>query len=83
VYDLANAAAGSPAGLLQSLIGNEHDHAGDLTMRGLISIVIGVVFIWGGLSGNMALRGTKNGPALAVVGVFLIGLGIFRMTRKT
>lgn len=52
-------------------------------MRGLISIVIGVVFIWGGLSGNMALRGTKNGPALAVVGVFLIGLGIFRMTRKT
>jgi len=51
-------------------------------VRGLISIVIGAVFIWGGLSGNMSLRGTKSGPALAVVGVFLVGLGVYRMTKK-
>jgi len=51
-------------------------------MRGLVSIVIGIVFIWGGLSGNLSLRGTKSGPALAVVGVFLLGLGAYRMAKK-
>ncbi len=50
-------------------------------MRGIINIVIGVVFIAGGLSGNMSLRGTQSGGALAVVGGLLIVYGIFRLTR--
>jgi hypothetical protein len=51
-------------------------------MRGIISIVIGLVFIIGGLSGKMVMRGTENGYALAAIGAVFIGLGIFRMTRK-
>ena len=51
-------------------------------MRGLISIIIGLVFIGGGLTGKLTLRGTESGYALAGIGVFLIGLGIFRMVKK-
>jgi hypothetical protein len=51
-------------------------------MRGIVSIIIGLVFIVGGLSGKMVMRGTESGYGLAVIGVGLIGLGIFRMTRK-
>jgi hypothetical protein len=52
-------------------------------MRGIISIVIGLVFIIGGLTGQMQLRGTGSGPALAVVGALLIAYGIFRIVKKT
>ena len=31
-------------------------------MRGIINIIIGVVFIVGGLSGGLVLRGTGNVP---------------------
>jgi hypothetical protein len=48
-------------------------------MRGIINIILGLVFVVGGLSGNLSLRGTHSGPALAAVGVVLIGLGIFRL----
>ncbi len=51
-------------------------------MRGLVNIIIGLVFIVGGLTGNLSLRGTQNGPALAVVGVLLLGLGAYRMMSK-
>lgn len=50
-------------------------------MRGIINIIIGIVFVIGGLTGNMALRGTNSGGLLAVVGVGLIILGIFRMAK--
>ena len=50
-------------------------------MRGLVNIIIGIVFIIGGLTGNMALRGTQSGGAIAAVGAFLVLLGLFRMTR--
>ena len=52
-------------------------------MRGIINIIIGIVFIIGGLTGNLALRGTHSGPGLAVVGGVLVLLGIFRMARST
>jgi hypothetical protein len=52
-------------------------------MRGIISIVIGLVFIIGGLSGQLQLRGTGSGPALAALGVGLIGLGIYRIVKRT
>jgi hypothetical protein len=51
-------------------------------MRGILSIIIGLVFIVGGLSGKLALRGTESGPLLALVGVGLIGLGIYRIVKK-
>jgi len=50
-------------------------------MRGLFNIVIGVVFIVGGLTGNMSLRGTHSGPALAAVGGVLVLVGLFRLLR--
>jgi uncharacterized membrane protein YgdD (TMEM256/DUF423 family) len=50
-------------------------------MRGIVNIVIGIIFIIGGLTGNMALRGTQSGGAIAAVGGFLVLLGIFRMAR--
>jgi hypothetical protein len=51
-------------------------------MRGVINIIIGLVFIVGGLSGKLAMRGTQSGGALAVVGVFLLGLGAFRLATS-
>ena len=35
------------------------------------NLIIGIVFIIGGLSGGMALRGTQSGLALAGLGVIL------------
>jgi uncharacterized membrane protein (UPF0136 family) len=46
------------------------------------SIIIGLVFIVGGLSGQLALIGTNSGVALAVVGVLLIGRGVYRIRKQ-
>ena len=46
------------------------------------SIIIGLVFIVGGLSGRLALIGTNSGVALAVVGLLLIGRGIWRIRKQ-
>ena len=51
-------------------------------MRGFVNIIIGGIFIVGGLSGHLALAGTRNGPALAVVGVGLIIWGIYRIVSS-
>lgn len=51
-------------------------------MRGIINIIIGIVFVIGGLTGQLALVGTHSGPALAIVGAILIGLGVFRMAAS-
>lgn len=45
------------------------------------SIVIGIIFIVGGLSGRLALIGTNSGEALAAVGAALVGWGIVKMVR--
>ncbi len=45
------------------------------------NIVIGIVFIVGGLSGKLALIGTDSGPALAIVGAGLLAWGIVQMVR--
>lgn len=50
-------------------------------MRGIINIVIGLVFVAGGLSGGLVLKGTESGGGLAVVGVLLILFGLYRVTR--
>jgi hypothetical protein len=46
------------------------------------SIIIGLVFIAGGLSGQLALIGTNSGTALAVVGALIVGRGIYRMGKQ-
>ena len=46
------------------------------------SIIIGLVFIVGGLSDRLALIGTNSGVALAVVGLLLIGRGIWRIRKQ-
>jgi hypothetical protein len=53
-----------------------------LAMRGIVNIIIGVIFIIGGLTGKLALIGTSSGPALAVVGVILVIVGIMRFLRS-
>ena len=45
------------------------------------NIVIGLIFIVGGLSGTLALIGTNSGTALAVVGVLLLGRGVWRIPQ--
>src|SRR5438034_5783517 len=46
------------------------------------SLIIGVIFIVGGLSGQLALVGTNSGTALAVVGALLVARGIYRIRKQ-
>jgi hypothetical protein len=46
------------------------------------NIVIGAIFILGGLSGRLALIGTNSGTALAAVGGGLVVWGIVQLARK-
>lgn len=43
------------------------------------NIIVGIIFIIGGLSGQLVLRGTNSSAALVVLGIFLIGRGIFKL----
>ncbi|MDE0853992.1 MAG: hypothetical protein OSA97_06180 [Nevskia sp.] len=45
------------------------------------NVIIGIVFIVGGLSGKLALIGTNSGPALAVLGAGLLAWGVVQMVR--
>jgi len=51
-------------------------------MRGFFNIIFGVVFIIGGLSGGMVMRGTQSGIALAVLGVILLAVGVIRIVHS-
>ncbi|MDB6019635.1 MAG: hypothetical protein JWR19_4124 [Pedosphaera sp.] len=46
----------------------------------MISIIIGIVMVVGGLSGRLVLLGTHSGGALAVLGGVMIVWGIVKMT---
>jgi predicted phage tail protein len=45
------------------------------------NIVIGIVFIVGGLSGKLALIGTNSGEALAALGAGLLIWGVVQLVR--
>lgn len=45
------------------------------------NIIIGLVFIVGGLTGRLSLIGTSSGPALAAVGGLMLIWGIVQMVR--
>ena len=47
------------------------------------NIIIGLVFIIGGLSGRLVLIGTNSGPALAALGGGMLILGLVRVSRST
>ena len=46
------------------------------------NIIIGLVMIIGGASGKLALRGTQSSGALVIIGVLLLGWGVFSMARN-
>ena len=46
------------------------------------NIIIGAVFVIGGLSGKLALIGTNSSTALAVVGAGLVVWGIAQVSRR-
>lgn len=47
----------------------------------MVNIIIGILFIIGGLSGKVALIGTNSSGALVVVGLLIAGWGVFKMMR--
>lgn len=46
------------------------------------NIIIGIVFITGGLSGNLVLRGTNSSVALVIVGIALVIWGIIQKANR-
>lgn len=46
------------------------------------NIIIGVIFVGGGLSGKLALKGTDSSGALAAIGAGLIIWGIVQVVRN-
>jgi len=46
-----------------------------------INILIGAGLAVAGLSGNLVLRGTDSGPALALVGAALAAYGVYQLVR--
>lgn len=48
----------------------------------MLNIIVGIIFIIGGLSGELVFRGTDSGMLLAVVGVILVGLGVYRLVKQ-
>lgn len=48
----------------------------------MLNIILGLVFIVGGLSGRLALIGTNSGEALAVVGGLMVAYGIYKLKQK-
>lgn len=51
-------------------------------MRGILNIIMGVIFIIGGLTGKLVFIGTNNGMLLAVFGAALVALGIYRLNTR-
>jgi hypothetical protein len=45
------------------------------------NVIIGLLFVGGGLSGHLTLRGTDSGPALAILGGVLVLWGIVQVVR--
>jgi predicted phage tail protein len=45
------------------------------------NIIIGIIFIIGGLSGKLVLRGTNSGMALAALGGALVIWGIIQLVK--
>ena len=51
-------------------------------MSGYINIIIGILFVVGGLSGKFTLFGTDSPELLAAVGLIPIAMGVFQIYRQ-
>lgn len=51
-------------------------------MGGIFNIVIGLILVGAGLSGNFSLIGTDSPALLIAVGAVLTGFGIHRVIRE-
>jgi len=51
-------------------------------MRGVGNLIVGGIFVVGGLTGKLALIGTNSGGALVAVGAVLVGFGIYQLAKK-
>lgn len=59
-----------------------NDDQEDISAGLIISIIISVIMIIGGLSGTLALRGTGSSGALVVVGVILLIIDIVKIVSR-
>jgi hypothetical protein len=48
----------------------------------MFNIIIGIIFIIGGLSGKLALIGTSSSPAIVAAGAGLVGWGIYQIVQR-
>jgi hypothetical protein len=48
----------------------------------MISIILGIIMIIGGLSGKLVFIGTNSGALLALFGVFVLGRGLYRVMNR-
>ena len=48
----------------------------------MFNIIIGIIFIVGGLSGKLSLIGTSSSPAIVVVGAGLVAWGIYQVLQS-
>jgi hypothetical protein len=48
----------------------------------MLNIILGIIFIIGGLSGELVFIGTNSGGLLAGVGVILVIWGAYRLYQK-
>ena len=51
-------------------------------MSGFINIIVGILFVVGGLSGRFALFGTNSPEALAAVGLLPMAMGIYQLYNR-
>lgn len=49
----------------------------------MVSIIIGIIMIIGGLSGKLVFIGTNSGGLLAVFGAVLVVWGVIKMVRQS
>lgn len=52
-------------------------------MRGIGNLIIGLIFIVGGMGGGLVLKGTNSGGALAFVGLVLCVLGGVQLAKSS
>jgi hypothetical protein len=50
-------------------------------MRGILSIIVGGIFIVGGLTGRLGSTGAHGGREMVVVGGVLVVIGLMRLAR--
>ena len=50
--------------------------------RGIVNIILGGIFVAGGASGQLVFIGTSSSLAIIVVGVLLMGFGVWRIVKS-